>query len=353
MKLRLNFTIAFFCMLSVATSLNAQYGGPVLGEYVSLSACTTIDLDKDSRGFSSCAKKALAKAQIILRSNNDPTGSKNRLTQSFANLASCSMSDTAMVIGHGQSGEVRVGGGDYEVPDKCKDIMHIADIQDIGGVQWNPSTWAPLAKNIKSKFKTVILLGCQTGRNPYGKELVVGFSSAVDARTKAPTSKVWCDSHYQLRLERGARWTEAKEGKLKMGRDPSLGVEFLLRGRAEIIRFPVNELNVYDTYEPHRVQSISRCVNKTPYHSASPCREIHNREQLLNSILFDKPLQPHAVPNAELTGAISLTVCPNDDNKECVTRDFDVLNDDMVADKKTRTYYYVTESFTNNWFKVE
>jgi len=48
MKLRLNFTIAFFCMLSVATSLNAQYGGPVLGEYVSLSACTTIDLDKDS-----------------------------------------------------------------------------------------------------------------------------------------------------------------------------------------------------------------------------------------------------------------------------------------------------------------
>jgi hypothetical protein len=348
---------------ALSSSPCVRYDGPILGDPIPLAACTTIDGDdddKDSRKFLRCAKKALKLAHIPYSSNGPLIKSNNQLKHAFANLAACSNPGTAMVIGHGQSGEVRVGGGDQAIEDdNLRDITHIADILDShAGVHRNPGIWEPLIEDIRSKFKMVTLLGCQTGATPSGNKLVADFSSAVGSKVRAPMSRVWCDDNYQLRLEKGAGWAEAKDGSAKTGRSPSIKIGSPLGEGPEIIRFPVNELNVYESFAydrslPDLLPPVKRCVFKTAYHPASACKTIRSHGQFLSSILFDRPLQPHAVPNAEITGTISITPCLDKNDKKCEPRKFDVLNDDLVADQKTRTYYHVTEAFKTNWYKVD
>ena len=327
---------------------------PILGDVVRLVPCTTIDLAADSRGFSTCAKEALVRSQITPLPDADSTGKQNNLYHAFQNLAGCSSewSGTAMIIGHGESGGVRVGGGDYAIGDNLKNTMYIADLRSSGSLPpFNLSQWNGLAGGIKGKFGTIVLLGCETGASPFGSSIVSDVSSATASRVQAPTSKVWCDDNYQLRLEQDAGWTEANNGNVKLGSSPRLNANLQV-GRSDVVKFAVNELSIYDTFQPSSIQEIHRCVYNTPYHprSGSDCRQVFEKVQFLTSILFDKPLQPHAVPNTEITGLVTIKACSGEGSiAQCQTRDFYVLNDDMLGDTETRTFYYVTNAFKNNW----
>src|SRR5262249_33527843 len=165
---------------------------PVLGETVPLPPCITIDLDPDSRGFALCAKEALIQSKVTPLPNQPTGANPTNLAQAFANLANCSKSRTGMIIGHGDSGYIHVGGGDYFVDDNTK---YIGDIQNYGtGTQpWNLPNWSSLTSSIKNKYDTIFLLGCETGANPSGGAFISEFSALTASHVKAPTSKVWCD----------------------------------------------------------------------------------------------------------------------------------------------------------------
>lgn len=329
-----------------AAAITSPFDDPVLGALVPIPPCVTIDVDKDSDGFSACAQKALEKVNVPVVANKPTSMNQTNLTQAFANLAGCSNSKSAMIIGHGDSGYIHVGGGDYFVDDETK---YVGDVQSYGtGSQpWNVPLWVDLSGSIKDKFETIFLLGCETGTTPYGAAIVSKFSSLTKAHVKAPTSKVWCDDDLHLRLEQGAHWTESEK-------DMPAPINIQSSNQSpENIKFADNEQGAYDTFAQNSVRIISRCVYNTPRHPGpkQDCRIVTNHQRFLQSIFFDLPLQPHAIPNAEITGTIIITACPSADqpNTPCQTRVFDVLNDDLVADAPKRTYYRVTAEFKSNW----
>ncbi len=356
------FLIVVFCNVLVKIAACGQVGlsiravtmalppnEPILGEVVPIPACVTIDVDDDSRGFTTCAQAALRHVHVtVLR--NSPSTTQTNLTQAFANLAGCSSSKTAMMIGHGDSGYIHVGKGDYFVDD---DTKYVGDVQGYGsGVQpWNLPLWVNLSRSIKDKFNTIFLLGCETGVGSPGWAIVTKVATLTDSHVKAPTSKVWCDDNLNLRLEQGAKWTES-------GKDmPSSAANVQsYKQLSQDVKLAANEHGVYDTFNQGLIKIISRCVYNTPRHPVATkqdCRIVANQKRFLQPILFDQPFQPHAVPNAEVTGTIIITACPSRKNKPCQTRVFDVLNDDLVADTPNRTYYHVADDFKPNWIGFE
>src|SRR5262249_31167895 len=156
----------------------------------------------------------------------------------------------------------------------------------------------------------------------------------------------------QLRLEQGAEWTESGQDEYALSPNDRPQVS-----PSENIRWAVNEQETYITFHPDSIRSISLCVNNTPHHALPKpaCKAVINQKHFLESIFFDTPFQPHAVPNGEITGTVTIIACPlaHEPNKLCDTRTFLVLNDDLIADTHTRTYYSVTKDFKTNWVGFE
>jgi hypothetical protein len=112
---------------------------PPLGPPIPLAQCDTIDGDDDSKNLLGCAQVALQNAHATWAINTPRATTETKLDRAFANLAGCK-GTSAMIIGHGQSGLIHIGGGDYGSSQRS---WFIADINGYGSdpQPWNVDLW--------------------------------------------------------------------------------------------------------------------------------------------------------------------------------------------------------------------
>jgi hypothetical protein len=319
-------------------------------EVVELSGCITLDTSPDSDKFLGCVKEKLDKEDIPYMTNQKK-GSISSLRQALDNLASdsCKNTSKAMVIGHGQPGFIHVDGGDYYVDDRASVI---ADVQD-GGADpqpWNETEWGEFVRNkLQSRFTKIILLGCDTGSQRNNK-LLQTIATRSAAAVTAPKGKVWCDPNPLNRrviIDKTIGWSNvSKEGVVEQLDQRE---KQLLNNNLEIgnITTPSPKLQ---TLLSAPDLTVSLCLRSNPAHKFDrdpPCKPLPIGQQkfLIQSIFqFKNPFQTGYISGADKTGKIVLS-----SEGMNLSIDLDILNDDLVNDIESQSYYHVSDQLTNSW----
>jgi hypothetical protein len=314
-------------------------------EVVELSGCITLDVSKDSDRFLGCVKDSLDNNHIPYMVNQQQ--GSTRLLQALQNLDSCKSAKNAMVIGHGQPGFIHVDGGDYYVGDR---ISAIADLQDGGpGDQpWNESEWKGFVnQHLKSRFKQITLLGCDTGK-PRDKNNIVPTMAAQSAATvMAPTGKVWCDPKRQkVIIDKADGWsTVSGSGVLRKKRREARQQEYGSGiGKASVLPTLLGLLLAAPDV------SVSLCLMSTPFrkfHTDDPCPVLspEARKKLVASIFeFETPFQTSYISGADRTGSITIS-----SSRMHQSIHIDILNDDVAGYIPIGIYYRVSDTLSSSW----
>ncbi|MBZ5490801.1 MAG: hypothetical protein LAO76_07705 [Acidobacteriia bacterium] len=311
--------------------------------------CNTIDDGVDDDGFLDCMQGVFTKAQF----NTPRPPQKNNIEQAIQNLMACSphQRTDGMVVGHGGSGFVRLGNGNL-FRDATK---FIADLTNISPSDpWNRKTWFQLLQNsnIQNSFNSIILFSCEAGSEKDGALLLNDLAAATNTRVLAPTSLVKCDrATGQLSLL-GGELNEARPGapaqvkhKPKISRSEKVA-------ESNEIKLPTDKKDDYRRIPFSSIKSICMCRFPSPAHPQSgkeKCFDASKYQKwLVSNIFFATPFQPSYIIGADVTGYIEITF--GQDREDKVR--FNILNDELLVEPKSHTYYYVTDMFEQSWAEL-
>lgn len=307
----------------------------VKGKIVPIAQCNTVDSSADSDGFLKCMKKVIGRP---------PTGQTNKnVNEALGNLSSCSntSSDTAMIIGHGRSGVVHTGAGDYN----GKSDQYISDLDSEG---WNLSDISQSVQEaLNHRFKTLIIFGCDSGSEKEGARLLNDMRSLTSSKVMASTYTVWCGDDGTLWLDEKATWNTADQGQpaAEIAKPQADDKEF---GHSPFFLSLLTDTGDVDSISKGSVVDVQLCALAMPRRrDADRCWHIKDLESFVRAGYFSDPFQPNAIPGAVRTGSITIS----SNGRPSIT--FNILNDELIADVKHQTYYHVSKQFSESWARLE
>jgi hypothetical protein len=146
----------------------------------------TMETGSDN-GFLQCAASALG-----------PNFRNGNTDQAFQSLSTQpNAANVAVIVGHGNSGLICTGDGD-----------HCGSTATTIIETYTQATWKPSAAKIAGRFYMLRLLGCDTGADQSGADLLFELAKVIERPVIAPTYLVWCGSG-KVWLDPKARWQQA------------------------------------------------------------------------------------------------------------------------------------------------
>jgi hypothetical protein len=309
--------------------------------------CNTIADGPDEDGFLACVYGSL-KGKVFIEFDTPQPPQQNNIQQAVHNLAGCSpkLRTDGMVIGHGGSGYVRMGKGNLFL-DATK---FLADLES-ANPPWNRSTWIQVVPgiNTQNNFNSIILFACETGAGKDGALLLNDLAAATNTSVLAPTSLVKCNRTSGELSLLGGEFNEAKPGSAaQVKQKPQISRNDKVPESNEI-KLPTNTKGEYLRIPLSSIKLICICQFPSPTHpqgGKSRCFDASKHQHwLVSNIFFTAPFQPPYIIGADVTGYIEITFGGEREEKIRLN----ILNDELLEEPKTHTYYYVTATFEQSW----
>jgi hypothetical protein len=228
---------------------------------------------------------------------------------------------SAMLIGHGDAGLIRTGGGNQPPAVGAHQKIWYQNLYE-----WQKAL-APLSNEHVSE---IVLFGCSTGAGNDGAQLLNLVARITQAKVRASSYLVYCDKG-QLYLDKFAQWVEAS---------PTVP--------AVPVQEPIIDVQSYNTlklwYEqgfieiPKESVLVDFVVFDEETSAKASTRGQPSVSDFLNYVDFANPFQPGGYPDGEVTGHFQLTwKRPGDQNLQ---RKFTILQDALVVDDDHPFVFY-------------
>lgn len=265
----------------------------------------------DSQVFLDCATQYL---QATLRHS----GTADMIQKLQGGIA---LGDDAVIVGHGAPGILCTGNAD-----------HCSDAQDMLAIS-TASTWQPLLGQIKGKFKSITLIGCEVGEGALGANFLSALANATNTSVRTPNDIVSCESS-GFTILNGGTWVQVDPSSTPMitrspkttGKTPEL---FKFKVQSDFVSVPLSNLKIISFQHRAYQQKEYRSVPPLPARSLLPLIDLANPIEIKGSI------------GSIATGGLTLEVSIND---RPMQRHFTLLNDEMFEDRENPHVYYKTTS---------
>jgi hypothetical protein len=206
---------------------------------------------------------------------------------------------------------------------------HCSDAQDMLAIS-TASTWQPLFSQIKGKFKSITLIGCEVGEGALGANFLSALANATNASIRTPNDIVSCQSS-GFTILNGGTWVQVDPSSTPIitssqkttGKTPNI---YKFKVQSDFVSVPLSNVKIISFQHRAYGQKEYRNVPLLPTRSLLPLIDLANPIEIKGSI------------GSIATGRLTLEVSINDQ------RHFTLLNDEMFEDKENPGVYYKTTS---------